>query len=129
MNDVFLQIFNRLTIDLNPVLVYDYIPQDLKDNDYPYTQIGSIDTVNDDTDSETGFDASVQVTSYSRYRGLKEINQLSGFIYQSLNHWRILNTATHSIGDITQISQTTIVAPDGLTRISVQSFRLYFEPL
>lgn len=129
MNEIFTLLFQRLVVDLSPISVYDHVPQSLNDNDYPYVKIGALQLTQNDTDTETGFEVTVDIVSYSRYRGTKEINQLTDFIYQSLHNWNILNSTTYAIGTIQETSRTTLVTPDGLTRNGLQSFRLYFEPL
>ena len=128
MNEVFSAIYNRLVSDMYPVKVFDHVPQDLDSSQYPFVRINPIETTNNDTDTENGFSATVTIVSFSRYRGLQEINKLTDFVYQSLHHWRIPNTANYHVGDIHEVSRQTINAPDGVTRNAIQQFALYFEP-
>lgn len=126
MNEIFAAIYTRLNDQL-AVTVFDHVDQDTQD--YPFVNIDPIQTVDDDTINTTGFEATVQIISYSRYRGTKEINDLIDNIYSALHQWEMPNTSSYAIGNLIEQSRNVFTQPDGLTRNSVQTFLLYFEPL
>ncbi len=128
MNEVYAAIYTRLAAVLTEE-VYDHVPQDLGDSGYPFVKLNPLQLVNFDTDTENAFQATIQVVGYSRYRGTKEINTLCDSIYNALHHYEIPNTTSYAVGDIAEESRQIINAPDGLTRNSVQQYRVYFEPL
>lgn len=126
MNEIFLAIYTRLTSQV-AFPVYDHVPQD--STEYPFIRINPIQTTNDDTVNKNGFDAIVDVLGISRYRGLKEINELADDIYSALHHWEMPNTANYAVGNLIEDSRQVINEPDGLTRNSIQRFTFFIEPL
>lgn len=126
MNEIFKAIYDRLTLLLTEP-VFDHVPQD--ENNYPFVRVDNIQPVTNDTDTETGFIATVQIVGFSRYRGSKEINNLSDSVYAALNRWDMPNTTTYGITGINETFRQLAVQPDGLTRNSVQQYEIIFEPL
>lgn len=126
MNEIFSAIYARLTSEI-AFPVYDHVPQD--STEYPFVRIDPIQTDNDDTVNKNGFTATLQIIGYSRYRGLKEINDLSDGIYNALHHWEMPNTATYAVGNLIQALRQVINLQDGITRNSIQRFNFFIEPL
>jgi len=128
MNELFAAIYTRLNAQLT-VNVYDQVPQDLSIVNYPFVRIDAIQTANNDTDSENGFSATMQIVGFSQYRGVKEINTMADSVYDALQHWDFPDTATYGISGIQETFKTIAVQPDGLTRNSVQQYEIIFEKL
>ena len=126
MNEIYAAIYTKLNTDLSES-VYDDVPQD--NYSFPYVRIDPLQINNADTDGETGFTAMVQVIGFSQYKGSKEIVTLATSIYNSLHRWAFPNTTTYGISTIHQEFSTIALESDGLTRQSIQRFRVIFEPL
>lgn len=126
MSEIFAAIYTKLTTDLS-VDVFDNVPQD--NYDFPYVRIDPLVSNEADTDSETGFNSTVQIISFSQYKGEKEISDLSKQIYNSLHRWAFPDTTSFGISTITQEFSTIALESDGVTRESIQRFRIIFEPL
>jgi hypothetical protein len=126
MNEVYIALRNRLTNQVS-VEVYDHAPQDLADGDYPYIRL-DFPTLNvNDTDTELGFQAELQVISFSRYRGVKELNDLMDSVYNAYHRFDIDDTTNYCITNLYQVFRQISIQPDGLTRFGVQRFNLTFE--
>jgi len=126
VNEIFAAIYTKLNTDLS-VNVFDDVPQD-KYN-FPYVRIDPLVSNEADTDTETGFDSTVQIIAFSQYKGSKEIADLQTEIYNSLHRFAMPDTASFGISTIHQEFSTIALEPDGLTRESIQRFRIIFEPL
>ena len=128
MNEILTAIFARLDSELTAP-VYDHVPQDPTDSDYPYVKLGSLEPEDNGTDTETGFMLELEIFAYSRYRGMKEINDLDDQIYAALHRWAMPDTASYGISSIRERVRSVIMLDDGLTRESVQRIEIIFEPL
>lgn len=126
MSEIFAAIYTKLATDLS-VDVFDNVPKD--NYDFPYVRIDPLVSNKADTDTETGFTSTVQIIAFSRYKGEKEISDLATQIYNSLHRWAFPDTASFGISTIHQEFSTIALEPDGLTRESIQRFRIIFEPL
>lgn len=122
-------IYNKLTAALT-VPVYDHVPQvnDAGDNsDFPYVRIEAPRNNENDTDNDLGFDTTVQLHVWSRYRGNKQTAELQQAIYNAL-HRQALTVTGYGVSDIFQEFSEILLDPDGITRHGVQRFRVYYEP-
>lgn len=128
MNEIFKAIYDRLSASLTET-VYDHVPQDLSDSDYPYVKLHTLDLEDGDTDLEEGFNAEFKVTAFSRYRGSKEIATLQENIYNSIHRYNFPDTTSYGITGCHQASCVITTLDDGLTRMSAQRFIIIFEPL
>ena len=128
MNEIFKAIFDRLTSQLTEN-VYDHVPQDLANYNYPFVRIDAAQPVDNGTDQETGFIATLQVVGFSQYRGVKQINDLADDVYNLLHRWEFPDTTTYGISGIRETFRNITVQSDGLTRNSVQQYEIIFEPL
>ena len=127
MNEIFISIFERLQSELN-VSVFDHVPQDY--DAYPFVKMETLEDGQNDTDTENGFNSTIQIHTWSEYRGSKEINLLQQDIYNALHQWQMPNTANYGIsGGIRQTLKTSITNSDGIRRQGVQRFQLFYEPL
>jgi len=128
MNEIYSAIYNRLTSQLTES-VYDHVPQDLDENNYPFVRVDSLEINNNDVDDKTGFSATIQIVGFSRYRGVKEVSNIADSVYNSLNRFDFPDTSNYGISGIEETLRKIIVQSDGLTRNSVQRYELNFEPL
>ena len=126
MNEVFKLIFDRVSAIVTGN-VYDHVYEDLNESNYPFVRVDAIQTNGNDTDTENGFVATIQIVGYSNYRGVKEINDIADEVYTALHKYNFPDTANYGISGIHE-NFRTIVA-DGLTRNSVQRYTITFEPL
>ena len=126
MNEIFTGIYTKLNTDLS-VSVYDDVPQDVYS--FPYVRIDPLILNNADTDTETGFNATVQIIGFSQYKGSKEVVTMATDIYNSLHRYAFPDTASFGVSTIHQEFSTIALESDGLTRQSIQRFKIIFEPL
>lgn len=126
-------IYSKLTG--NPTLngmivgVYDDVPQAAKSEDdsaFPFIVIGDDDYSNWDTDTEVGWEVSFRVHIWSRYRGKKELLEISTAVHNALNRASIATNSYHVL-DVNHVATDSFVEPDGKTRHGVIQFRLQFE--
>lgn len=134
MNDVYVGLYERLTSYLNAnasqsVTVGDHRPQD--DSSYPYVQFNGVDAQNADTATEQGFTGKIDIATYSRYRGLKEVTEITGHIYDALHNYDLDSdiAGTFGVSGIFQDFSQTTTDTDGLTRVGLQRFTIIFEYL
>lgn len=105
--------------------VFDYAPETVT---YPFIQIGDSqvipnDASNTDDVSDDGVDSFLDVHVWSRYRGAKEVNEITSLIY-TLFHNRTL-TISGRASALCWIDSTRIVRdPDGITRHGVSTLRI-----
>ena len=127
MNEIFVSIYERLNTLLS-VEVFDHVPQDY--NNFPYVVIEPLSDGQNDTDTESGFNSTVQIKVWSDYRGSKETSDIQKQIYDGLHRWEMPDTASYGISQGPQQTIKTIVTnPDGISRQGVQRFQLFYEPL
>lgn len=136
MNEVYKAIQNKLVLDLitnaAPDVVtniYDHVPQDLADSNYPFIRLDPLQSTNNDVDDKSGFIATIQVVGYSRYKGSKEIAEIADKVYDAIHRFSFPDTATYGISGIEETFRKIATQPDGLTRNSVQQYEVTFEPL
>ncbi len=126
MNEIYSAIYSRLSTQL-AVPVHDHVPQD--NQTYPYVRVDHLETDNNDVDDKSGFSATIQIVGFSRYRGGKEISDLASEIYTALHRHDFPDTISYGISGIEESFRRIATQPDGLTRNSVQQYKLFFEPL
>ena len=106
--------------------IFGYVPEN---QDFPYVVVDYPELDNNDTDTETGFNGDIQISTYSRYRGTKEAADISREIYNTLHRTALADTASYSISTIHQIFGNIFTEEGGVTRVSVQRFKVIFEPI
>ena len=111
----------------NPTIeFYSYVEENKAP---PYTVVGFPELDENDTDTETGFIAEVQIESFSRYRGYNQVAIVNKAIYDSLHRVTMADTASYCFSTIQQSFSKIATDSDGLTRVSVQRFTVIFEPI
>ena len=91
--------------------------------DFPYIQISSSQVIPADAGGDEGKEEFIDIHTWSRYRGQKEVKTIMGAIYDALHHQSLTvtgrNTAFCWLDD-----ERVIDAPDGLTRNGIQTFKI-----
>jgi hypothetical protein len=111
------------------VPVYDEVPQEATpdDGDFPFVVVGD-DTLSAwDDDLKNGFQATVTIHAFSRYRGRKEIKDLQGAIYDALHRNDTLAIGSFGTAGLSFLTSSTILESDGITRHGIQSFEVFFS--
>ena len=126
MNEVYACIFERLDRELINIPVGDHIPQD---DVFPYVQINGMNNINNDTDSEFSWEATIDVIAWSRYRGQKEVSGINLDIYNALHRWVVPDTANYGVSAILQTFSKIVTEDDGLTRQGIQRFKIIYEQI
>jgi|688.fasta_scaffold171439_4 hypothetical protein len=103
--------------------LYDHVPVSTDPATFPYVEIGESTGESFDTKTELGFESTVVLHTWSRYRGRKETKQIQAAIYG------LLHRGTLSVTGFTHINSehefTEVFSdPDGLTYHGIQRFRV-----
>lgn len=122
-SELYAEIYNMLSSISVPV--YGHVPQDLED--YPFTVLEIIKSDNGDTDLELGFLDTVQVITYSRYRGITELSDIMKEIYDILHRANVADTTSYGTSAMTQDFSTIAKDSDGITSVGIQRFTLIYE--
>ena len=131
MNEIYMAIFTRVDAAIDTA-VGDHIPQD---EVFPYVQINGLSLTNDDTVVEQGFTGTIDIITWSRYRGRKEVALIMDDIYTTLHHYDLDKSVIYGVRrkyGITTINQAfsqIVTESDGLTRQGIQRFNIIFEEL
>lgn len=126
INEIYSAIYARVDSQLAQP-VFDHVPENY--NTFPYIKIGPLELSENDTDDRAGFAATLQITTYSRYKGSSEAATIALNIYNALSRYDMPDTALYGFSTIDQEYSSIITADDGLTRHSVQRFKIFFELL
>lgn len=114
-------VFTALRAAVQPVPVYDAVPQDAT---FPYAVVGddsSVDwPVSLDADGE---DIDVTIHLWSRYAGSKEVKELMGKVRAALHDRALPLVAGLSLVSFRCTSERSFTEPDGKTRHGVIRFR------
>lgn len=103
--------------------VYDHVPQSAE---FPYVTIGTVSGDEHDADDISGQDLEVTVNAFSRYRGLKEIEQIGRQVDDALH--RTTPTVTNAkVVTFHRETSEAVLDPDGLTRHGIQRYRVILE--
>lgn len=127
MNEIIVSLFARLNTIITDVPIFDHVLQDTEG--YPYIQVVPQKVSTNDTDTELEFEVMIRVMVFSRYRGMKEVNDIIDRIYNALHQWSMPDTSNYSVGKLIEETRQTNVSPDGLTRYSVQDFKMWVETI
>lgn len=106
------------------VPVYDNVPQDTP---YPYITIGDDTSIEWDTDTETGAEATLTIHSWSRANSRSEVKQLQGEVYEALHRHELVVPGYSVVTCEQEFSESLPVEADGHTRHGVQRFRIILE--
>lgn len=104
----------------NPPRVFDHVPAG---SAFPYVVIGESRGAPFDGKTEDGFEQTVTLHTWSRYRGLKETKDIMAGIVAALDGADPL-IAGHHLVLLRLVFAATMVDPDGLTRHGIQRFRI-----
>ena len=126
MNEIYSAIYNKLDTDLTTP-VFGHVPEN--EDGFPFVVVKPLESSNNDTDTETGFDAIIQIEAYSRYRGSKEAADLQKQVYDALHRVTLGDTDSYGVSTMQQEFSNIVTDSDGLTRVGVQRFTVIFEPL
>lgn len=126
-------IYDTLTADAQlmalVVGVYDAVPQapdSGNPSDFPYIVIGDDISTEWSTNTEIGRETSLTMHIWSRYRGKKEIKNISDNIARVLDRAELTIENLHAVTiDFTQ--SQSFLEPDALTNHGVIEFRLLSE--
>jgi len=99
--------------------VYDHVPQDPT---FPYVTIGEGTTIDESTFAKNGFEHTLEIHSWSRYRGRKEVSDIMSAVHGALHEVTLTPATFVHVGIVFEFSQS-LLEPDGLTRHGVQRFR------
>lgn len=112
-------IFTKLTTA--GLSCYDDVPQDEKA--FPYVTIGDDDYTSDDTDGYERLICNINIYSWSRYRGSKEVKDTMGTVYSTL-HRQDVTVLGYNVLGIDHVSTSSAVESDGITRRGIQTFKI-----
>jgi hypothetical protein len=112
-------IFTKLKTALSTT-VYDNVPDNAV---APYVVIGDDTFVQMDTDLIVGFEATVTIHSWSKYRCRAEVKTIMGNIYDALHRAEFTVQGYNLLGCDCEYSETFLES-DGVTRHGVQRFRI-----
>lgn len=100
--------------------VFDSVPDNQK---APYVVIGDDTSLPFNTAGGTGFESTLTIHSWSTYRGRKEIKNLMGEVFDSLDRADLTVSGYTVLGVDSEFDQTFLDS-DGVTRHGVQRFRV-----
>ena len=101
--------------------VYDFVPESTA---FPYVKIGEQTMVDDGTKDKKGSDFTIEVHTFSRYRGSVEIKNIMSVVYDIL-HESSLSVSGASLVNMRFEFSDIIKENDGLTSHGVQRFRVF----
>ena len=126
INEIYNAIYDRVNAQLSQE-VFDHVPEN--HNTFPYIKIEPLELSPNDSDDKPGFDGVIQIVTFSRYKGSKQVSDIALNIYNALNRYAMADTASYGFSTIDEEFSNIITADDGLTRHSIQRFRIFFELL
>lgn len=103
--------------------VYDHVPQDAA---FPFVVIGDDTMIPFDTHSTIGGEHTVQVHTWSRYRGNAETKQIQSQIYNALHRYALTVSGGTMVDCQCEYAETFLDA-DGLTMHGVTRFRVLVD--
>jgi|TARA_B100001093_G_C26658633_1_gene940786 hypothetical protein len=101
--------------------VYDFVPESTA---FPYVKIGEQTMVDNGTKDKKGSDFTIEVHTFSRYRGSVEIKNIMSVVYDIL-HESSLSVSGASLINMRFEFSDIIKENDGLTTHGVQRFRVF----
>ena len=101
--------------------VYDFVPESTA---FPYVKIGEQTMVDNGTKNKQGTDFTIEVHTFSRYRGSVEIKNIMSVVYDILHESSLSVSGADLINMRFEFSDI-IKENDGLTTHGVQRFRVF----
>lgn len=105
------------------VSVFDDVPQG---SSFPYITIGEAIFTERGTDTETDFEGTATIHTWSRYAGRAETKRIQGVVFDALNR-APLSLESLTLDELHFESSTSFLDADGKTRHGVQTFRLIVQ--
>jgi hypothetical protein len=97
---------------------------DPKKADFPFIEIGEMQTIQDDVTCADGTQDVTDIHVWSRYRGQKQVKQTMGAVHDALHNTTLTVSGLSSCHAFVE-SERVITDPDGLTRHGVVTIRTY----
>lgn len=119
---VYFRLLNNLEYNGAPVPVFDEYRQGT-DAGYPYCYLERIDPVKWDTKETVGEQITVTLNVFSRYQGMKELQEIMDLIDGLLHRHNFVNNTINIIG-CDKESHDAFVDADGKTRHGVMRYFL-----
>ena len=116
-------IYAALKAALNPVTVYDHVPQRAS---FPYVTIGEDTTVDAGDKTAEGQDITLTIHAWSRKRGRKEVKQILGQVRGALLGQPLM-VAGYTVRFVRFEFGTTFKDADGVTYHGVQRYRIVVD--
>jgi Protein of unknown function (DUF3168) len=107
----------------NPARLYDVVPPAAT---FPYATLGDITIREFDTKDQTGFEQTIVLHMWSRYRGRKELKQIMQAIYDALQNAPLTVNGANYVSCQFQ-SASTNQENDGLTLHGVMRFKIIVQ--
>jgi|TARA_B100001559_G_scaffold290655_1_gene269821 hypothetical protein len=101
--------------------VYDFVPEGTA---FPYVKIGEQTMVDNGTKNKKGTDFTIEVHTFSRYRGSVEIKNIMSVVYDILHESSLSVSGADLINMRFEFSDI-IKENDGLTTHGLQRFRVF----
>ena len=101
--------------------VYDFVPEGTA---FPYVKIGEQTMVDNGTKNKQGTDFTIEVHTFSRYRGSVEIKNIMSVVYDILHESSLSVSGADLINMRFEFSDI-IKENDGITTHGVQRFRVF----
>lgn len=122
--------YSPLTTLLPASTVYDFLPQELADQDaeFPFVLIGEYIASPFDTDERIGTEFSFALHAWSRYRGKKECAEILDACYDALHRYTSMSVTGYNVIDVRWDGTTQIMQdPDGLTYHGIIGFVIVMD--
>ncbi|HVY13512.1 MAG TPA: DUF3168 domain-containing protein [Alphaproteobacteria bacterium] len=107
----------------NPARLYDLVPPDAL---FPYITLGDVVLRDFDVKDRTGFEQTLLLHAWSRYRGRKEVKSIMQAVYDAL-HRASLSVSGADAVSIQFLNAAVSAQNDGLTLHGVMRFRLVVQ--
>ncbi|MBI3419258.1 MAG: DUF3168 domain-containing protein [Proteobacteria bacterium] len=107
----------------NPPRIYDVVPPDAQ---FPYVTLGDVTVRDFDTKDRTGFEQTLLLHAWSRYRGRKEVKNILQTAYDLL-HRAVLSVSGADFVSCQFLSCALGAENDGLTLHGVMRFRVVVQ--
>lgn len=106
------------------VKVVDHKISDPKNSDFPFIEIGEVQSIEDDVSCYDGTQDIFDIHVWSRVRNQKEVKEIMGGIHAALHNATLTVSGLASCFAFVE-GQRVITDPDGLTRHGVVTLRIY----
>lgn len=116
-------IYDKLKTDLNPIQVYDNVPQNAS---FPYVAIGEDTAIEWETDEVKGTESTLTIHIWSRQKSRVQTKTIMGQVYTALSRASLTLTAGTLVTIDFEFGETLLDA-DGETRHGIMRFRALIE--